>query len=811
MSGKYESSDDDKADGSNSYYQAPGSRRYPRSNLSSAGGSATEVVDGGGLVAGDLAGGQQQQQEEEDDDMSAPPAVAQITPSFTAWRAESLALADSAAAAAADGVRAAGDDSTPTFTTPAAAGEASPRLVGRAGGLPPRSDSTGAQGAVNGGGYKAAGQPAPVPSQNTGPMSSGKAALLRQTSSMRQRTPSYADVATVISTMAKGAGPAGSSLRGMSPVRGGQHGSAEGTAADSSKMAREAASAMGRPFARVEALASSAVRVADKVGADLIIVLTHTITAALMVSKYRPAIPILTVVVPRLVSDGIHWRLEGKSLARRCLISRGLIPVLSAPDGFGAHGGGGSVEEGIFVAAQLGLVNPNSYVVCVERLQQDEYGVKVVQVNALGEVLRYLCAAGAQAGAGKGVNRRAGVLAGTCTQLQPTASAGVPGEEDSNHSGQPAGDSNHDYQAVQQLVEELAVPALRLASAQGHTGGILAQESGPPQPPDPNSSIAKLSAFVIPPSPVVGLASSGLPVAVSAPPTSGATSDSSNTGSTRNRVAWGDRVGYPLHQTLSMETDHIQNVLTSLAGGNMPGWGNGDDLAARQARYAPAGVVNGSGNGNGSAAAKDPKTTDDKVRAKDDGDDDDTADENDSSIAVLTSGSGAPSPNGRDADIPPMPAMSGPVDAGNAGQVVAHEEQLEPAVAHQHLSSLLADDTNGSELHDVLLQAEADDGHMEAGDVHQSAFADAHHCTAVSSGDLSTQPGGMSGSVLDSEASTGGKQSDLWMSVSDQGGQDAVAVHDQSSNMGEFSGLQQVKGNNDYTGEYPRGSTCNIA
>lgn len=136
---------------------------------------------------------------------------------------------------------------------------------------------------------------------------------------------------------------------------------------------------LGNPYiSKVEAIASAAVRAADKVQASLIIVYTHTgaraapcITphpqtppprhglsgpgggdggvlsggatrvgpprcpppltqspappcsagtppalppgrTAQLVAKYRPPMPILTLVVPRLVSDTLHWRLEGK-------------------------------------------------------------------------------------------------------------------------------------------------------------------------------------------------------------------------------------------------------------------------------------------------------------------------------------------------------------------------------------------------------------------------------------------------------------------------------------------------------------------
>ena len=53
-------------------------------------------------------------------------------------------------------------------------------------------------------------------------------------------------------------------------------------------------------------------------------------------SKYRPPQPILTLVVPQLKNDGFKWHLEGRDTARRCLIQRGLLPVLAAPSQGGA-------------------------------------------------------------------------------------------------------------------------------------------------------------------------------------------------------------------------------------------------------------------------------------------------------------------------------------------------------------------------------------------------------------------------------------------------------------------------------------------
>jgi pyruvate kinase len=61
-------------------------------------------------------------------------------------------------------------------------------------------------------------------------------------------------------------------------------------------------------------------------------------TTAGLVSKYRPPVPILTLVVPTLqCKDGLAWTLKGRSVARMCLIQRGILPVLAAPSPSGFH------------------------------------------------------------------------------------------------------------------------------------------------------------------------------------------------------------------------------------------------------------------------------------------------------------------------------------------------------------------------------------------------------------------------------------------------------------------------------------------
>ena len=65
-------------------------------------------------------------------------------------------------------------------------------------------------------------------------------------------------------------------------------------------------------LSKLEAIASSAVRAADKVQAKLILCYTHTGQTAELIAKYRPPMPIMTMVVPHLVSDGLKWQLEGR-------------------------------------------------------------------------------------------------------------------------------------------------------------------------------------------------------------------------------------------------------------------------------------------------------------------------------------------------------------------------------------------------------------------------------------------------------------------------------------------------------------------
>ncbi|GLJ35471.1 hypothetical protein SUGI_0713400 [Cryptomeria japonica] len=83
------------------------------------------------------------------------------------------------------------------------------------------------------------------------------------------------------------------------------------------------------PMSPLESLASSAVRTANKARATLIVVLTRGGTTAKLVAKYRPPVPILSVVVPILTTDSFDWTCSDETPARHSLIYRGLVPLLA--------------------------------------------------------------------------------------------------------------------------------------------------------------------------------------------------------------------------------------------------------------------------------------------------------------------------------------------------------------------------------------------------------------------------------------------------------------------------------------------------
>ncbi|KAF8021847.1 hypothetical protein BT93_G2097 [Corymbia citriodora subsp. variegata] len=88
---------------------------------------------------------------------------------------------------------------------------------------------------------------------------------------------------------------------------------------------------VGEPMSHLESIASSAVRAAIKVKASVIICFTSSGRAARLLAKYRPTMPVISVVVPRLKTNQLRWTFSGAFEARQSLIVRGLFPMLADP------------------------------------------------------------------------------------------------------------------------------------------------------------------------------------------------------------------------------------------------------------------------------------------------------------------------------------------------------------------------------------------------------------------------------------------------------------------------------------------------
>lgn len=124
------------------------------------------------------------------------------------------------------------------------------------------------------------------------------------------------------------------------------------------------------PMSPLESLASSAVRCANKARAKLIVVMTRGGTTAKLVAKYRPAVPILSVVVPVLTTDSFDWAISDETPARQSLVYRGLIPVLAEGSAKATDAESTEVilEGAVKFATNRGLCQPGDSIVALHRI-----------------------------------------------------------------------------------------------------------------------------------------------------------------------------------------------------------------------------------------------------------------------------------------------------------------------------------------------------------------------------------------------------------------------------------------------------------
>ncbi|GJN37961.1 hypothetical protein PR202_gb26964 [Eleusine coracana subsp. coracana] len=136
------------------------------------------------------------------------------------------------------------------------------------------------------------------------------------------------------------------------------------------------------PMSPLESLASSAVRTANVAKATLILVLTRGGTTARLVAKYRPSMPILSIVVPELKTDFFDWTCSDEGPARHSLIVRGVIPMLSAATAkaFDSEATDEALESAIQNAKAMGLCNTGESVVALHRIGTASV-IKLLTVN----------------------------------------------------------------------------------------------------------------------------------------------------------------------------------------------------------------------------------------------------------------------------------------------------------------------------------------------------------------------------------------------------------------------------------------------
>ncbi|XP_020590335.1 pyruvate kinase, cytosolic isozyme-like [Phalaenopsis equestris] len=126
------------------------------------------------------------------------------------------------------------------------------------------------------------------------------------------------------------------------------------------------------PLTPLESIASSAVRTANFVRAGLILVLTRGGTASKLLAKYRPMMPILSVVVPEvhIKNDVFDWCCSSITPATHNLVYRGIFPVLTegSTKASQSEATDEMIELGLRYAKEKGLCKSGESVVALHRV-----------------------------------------------------------------------------------------------------------------------------------------------------------------------------------------------------------------------------------------------------------------------------------------------------------------------------------------------------------------------------------------------------------------------------------------------------------
>eukprot|EP00252_Welwitschia_mirabilis_P010002 TRINITY_DN2301_c0_g1_i1.p1 TRINITY_DN2301_c0_g1~~TRINITY_DN2301_c0_g1_i1.p1 ORF type:complete len:528 (+),score=104.18 TRINITY_DN2301_c0_g1_i1:113-1696(+) len=140
---------------------------------------------------------------------------------------------------------------------------------------------------------------------------------------------------------------------------------------------------VGEPMTHLESIASSAVRAAIKVKASVIVVFTTTGRAARLIAKYRPTMPVLAVVIPRLTTNSLKWHFTGAFQARQSLAVRGIFPMLADPR-HAAESTSATNESILKIALDhgkiAGIIKPHDRIVVFQKVG-DSSVVKIIELD----------------------------------------------------------------------------------------------------------------------------------------------------------------------------------------------------------------------------------------------------------------------------------------------------------------------------------------------------------------------------------------------------------------------------------------------
>lgn len=137
------------------------------------------------------------------------------------------------------------------------------------------------------------------------------------------------------------------------------------------------------PMSPLESLASSAVWTANISNASLILVLTRGSTTARLMEKYKPTIPVITVVVPELkTDDNFNWTCSDERPARHNMIVRGMILMLLAATAkaFDTESTDEAISFAIDYAKKLKICKSGDSVVTLHRIGASCV-IKILTIN----------------------------------------------------------------------------------------------------------------------------------------------------------------------------------------------------------------------------------------------------------------------------------------------------------------------------------------------------------------------------------------------------------------------------------------------